>query len=99
MITKFKIYEKMWSKNIKVGDIYEIESMILANKEYSTNIPLGRVIKSYVDVLLFDVKTFTKGNHDEYIMECLSNRNIKRKATPEEIQEFEAIENSKKYNL
>lgn len=99
MITKFKIYERMWSKNIKVGDIYEIDSMILADKEYSTNIPLGRVIKKYDDVPLFDVKTFTKGSHNEYITECLSDRNIKRKATPEEIQEFEAIENSKKYNL
>lgn len=99
MITIFKIFEKMWAKNIKVGELYEIESMILANKEYSSNIPIGRVIKSYGDILLFDVKTFTKGNHDEYVMECLSDKNIKRKATPEEKQEFEAIENSKKYNL
>lgn len=89
----------MWSKNIKIGEIYEIESMILANKEYRTNIPLGRVIKNYGDILLFDVKTFTKDNHEEYIMEYLSNTNIKRKATSIEIQEFEAIENSKKYNL
>jgi hypothetical protein len=29
----------------------------------------------------------------------LSVANLKRKATQEEIQEFEAIENSKKYNL
>jgi hypothetical protein len=99
MITNFKIYEKLWSKNIKVGDIYEIESMLIAHKGYVSNIPLGRIIRRFENSTLFDVKTFTKNNHEEYIMEYLSVANLKRKATQEEIQEFEAIENSKKYNL
>lgn len=99
MITNFKIYERVWTKNIKIGEIYKIESMILAQKGYATNIPLGRIVSTFMNNSFLDIKTYTTGNHDEYIIEDTDPKYLKRKATPEEIQEFEAIENSEKYNL
>ncbi len=45
------------------------------------------------------IKTYLKENLTEIILENFDKSLLKRKATQEEIQEFEAIENSKKYNL
>jgi len=70
-----KQFEGIWSKKIKIGTIYRIDSMIISEKEYKHNIPLGRVIKSYQDNLLLDVKTFIKGSYDEFVMSCLSPSN------------------------
>lgn len=92
-----KTFERIWSKNIIEGDIYEVQSVILANVGYTTNIPLGKVISKndyYVDIL-----TYTKNNLSEYILHGINKSFIIKKASAEQIQEFEAIEQSKKYNL
>jgi len=91
-----QLYEA-WTKNIKPGDIYVIDEIIISSEKYSTNIRLGRILD--IDWNHFIVKTFLKGSNKEYIFYMLGLKNIKRKANKEEILEFETIENSNKYNL
>lgn len=95
-----KTFERVWLKNLVEGKIYEIETIILADYEWKTNINLGRIIKIYKneDVLFFNMKTFLKGSLKEIEIE-LYPKNIKKLATPEQIIEFETLENQKKYNL
>lgn len=104
MITNFKIYEKVWSKNIKEGDIYFIGEVLILEKGLKTTIELCKIAEKryyYKDETMFNIiiKTYLKENLTEIILENFDKSLLKRKATQEEIQEFEAIENSKKYNL
>ncbi len=43
MITNFKIYEKVWSKNIKEGDIYFIGEVLILEKGLKTTIELCKI--------------------------------------------------------
>ena len=94
-----KTYETLWSRNIISGNIYRIEE-ILIMKDGVTNIPLGRIIGNvHPDNYHVKMKTYLKGSYDEFIFSDLAKNFIIRKATPEEINEFETIEQSKKYNI
>ena len=93
-----KTYETLWDKNIIEGKIYKIEECIIL-REGTKNIPLGRIIKKEEGGYHVKLKTFLKGTLEEFIFSDLSRQFIKRKATPEEIIEFESIEMSKKYNI
>jgi hypothetical protein len=97
-----KTYEGIWSKNIKENQIYKIDSIYIAQKG-EHNIPLGKVLDTtdarYTGKEYSEVKTFLRSSLEEYTFIGLEKKFIKRKATPEEINEYYAIENSKKYNL
>jgi len=95
-----KTYEGVWAKNIKVGDFYKITDFLVAEKGYLSNIPVGKVIKiDEYSGFFVDVKTFIKKTGEEHIMYNLNKKHLLKKATPEEIDEFEAIEKSNQYNL
>jgi hypothetical protein len=72
---------------------------MISLKENARTINIGRIIKSFEDTHFFDIKTYTKSDNKEYVLIHTHHRFIKRKATPEEIEKFEMIENSEKYNL
>ena len=93
-----KTYETMWLKNIKVGDIYVIDEMLISTKEYKANINLGRIVKIVADEF-FDIETFIKGSYEKYTLEFIHQRFIKRRATKEEINEYNTIEARKKFGL
>lgn len=98
-----KTFEVVWSKNLVEGKIYEIQTKILAYYKWKTNMNLGRITKlkydkNIEDVLCLEVKTFLKDNLEE-IQITLFPKDIKKVATPEQIIEFETLENQKKYNL
>ena len=94
-----KQYETLWFKNLIIGNIYKLDTIILADANYSTNIAIGRIIDAVPSREYLNIKTFLKGDLEERILIGVYRNIIKRKATPEEIIEFEAIEQSKKYNL
>ena len=107
-----KTFERVWSKNLVEGKIYEIQTKILAYYKWKTNMNLGRItklkydkniedvlyIENIEDVLYIEVKTFLKDSLEE-IQITLFPKDIKKVATPEQIIEFETLENQKKYNL
>lgn len=97
-----KTYEGVWLKKLKEGNIYLIDEMLIAEKGYKHNFRLGKIIKLLKlgeAIIQINMKTYIKGTTEEYIFYDFKNKFIKRLATPEEINEFEAIENSKKYNI
>ena len=94
-----KKYETLWSRNIIEGGIYKIDQIIIMTSGV-TNIPLGRIIDNVIPGSFHvKMKTYLKGSYDEFIFNDLAKRFILRKATPEEIDKFESIEQSKKYNI
>lgn len=98
-----KTFEVVWSKNLVEGKIYEIQTKILAYYKWKTNMNLGLITKlkydkNIEDVLCIEVKTFLKDSLEE-IQITLFPKDIKKVATPEQIIEFETLENQKKYNL
>lgn len=94
-----KTYETLHKKSIIVGDIYAIDSiLILTPTLNSQNIPLGRIVSASIFDYL-NIKTFLKGNLEEYEILGKYKNILKRKATKEEIEYFESIENAKKYNI
>jgi len=105
MITKYKIFEGgIWSKNLVIGGIYEIEDMIIS-EYWRKNIPIGKIIDfPYEETsgkYVVEIKTFISGTNQEHILE-LERRFIKKKATPEQIKLFNRIETRSKvknYNL
>jgi hypothetical protein len=95
-----KTYEGVWEKNIKVGEIYKMTDFLVAEKGYLRNIPICRVLDT-TGYGYFNIKTFIKSTREKYVME-LYKKFILKKATPEEIkefEEFETYETSKKYNI
>lgn len=97
-----KTFERVWSKNIKVGEIYVIEEILIAEQGYKPNINLGKIIKKEYflpGLPIIDVETYIKGDLEKYIFYGFETKYIKRLANKEEIAEFESIKNMKKYNL
>ncbi len=93
-----RAYETLHKKNIIEGNIYVIDSkLILTPTINGQNIPLGRIIAYARDYVT--IKTFIKGNLEEYEFLGAHKSILKRKATKEEIIEFESIENRNKYNI
>lgn len=94
-----KTYETLHKKSIIVGDIYAIDTiLVLSPKLNGHNIPLGRV-EAFARDYYVNVKTFIKGGLEEYEFLGAYKSILKRKATKEEIEYFESIEKSKKYNI
>jgi len=94
-----KTYEKIYLKNIIPGRIYRISEFIIANKEYRTTMPIGRLLKCDDEKNTLTMKTFIKGTDEEHIFYPFFRKYIMNIASKEEILEFETIENTKKYNL
>lgn len=91
----YKANETLWVNNIIVGEIYVIDE-ILADKGL---LPLGKITATTPDKYYVNIKTFISSNLEEHEILGIHRKFIKRRATLKEIQEFESIENSKKYNL
>jgi hypothetical protein len=89
-VKHIKTYESVWEKNIKVGEIYKIPSFLIVNKGYLSNISICRILNR-TEHGYFNVKTFIKSTGEECVKE-LYKKFILKKATPEEIKEFEAFE-------
>lgn len=95
-----KTYEGIFEKNIKAGEIYKIPNFLHPNINWSSNISIGKVLDKdeYGNV---KIKTFIKSSKDVVIME-IHKKHISKKATPEEIEEFQKYEiqaAGQKYNL
>ena len=106
MITKLKIYEKVWSKNIIEGNIYVIDTILISSFKYKQNINLGKIIKkeknSWDNSFSITLKTYINDTFEKYIWENFPKIYLKRIANKEEIKRFkkiEIIEKTKKYNL
>ncbi len=92
---KYFEHRKIKNKNIKVASIYRTGTMILRNSVET--IPLAKIISIQPDGKL-KIKTYLKDNYNEEYLEITKSWIINI-ASPSEIEEFESIEQSKKYNL
>jgi len=93
-----KQFETLNTKNIIVGDVYVIDTkLILTPTINDRNMSLGRIINRHEDYL--NIKTFLVNSLEEYEFLGVYKNILKRKATKQEILDFEAIENSKKFNI
>lgn len=90
-----KTYETLHATSIEIGKIYYIGNWLL---DYKSTIKLCKILAHDEYKWTLIVKTFLKSNHEEATFE-ISRKSIVRKAKPDEIEEFEAIENENKYNL
>lgn len=90
-LKKYEIYNNYNFKidNINVGDIYIIKTV------------MGDELGKITDITNKKYFNYKRFSHDLEEMEffLVPINIIKRKATPEEIQKFEILEKSKKYNL
>lgn len=94
-----KKFETLWAKSIIVGTIYKIDSIIT---EKGTTLELGQILSIENGAYFVEMKTYIKRTCEEKIFKSLGRSFIKRKATPEEIEEFhlyEAKNIANKYNL
>lgn len=110
MIIKFKIFENdnypVTSRNLRVGDYIILDRYWVDNDELNDFISsnVGKIIKirdkdwymiEYVNTNMSNrIKEFFVNNTRNFLLP-----EIKRFATPEEIEKFETIKNLTKYNL
>jgi len=101
MIIEFKIFEKIYLKNIIPGRIYRIGEFIIGDMGYRITIPLARLLDCDEGKNILTIKTFLKETNEEHIFD-VHRSFIKNIASPEEIIQFEHYEMMKdanKYNL
>ena len=104
-----KKFEGVWSKNIKVGEIYKISEYLLPMKRWNNTIDLAKVIDIFYyeydkkdSINYIDIKTFIKETGEEFIMEYAVPKILLKKATKEDVERFHRYEinlTSKNYNL
>lgn len=90
-----KYLEKIKNKNIQIGRIYRL-------KNYAINGRLLISIGKIIDIPTKDnitLKAYFQDNNDEYIFKNFKKSDFTNIATPAEIEQFNTIENMKKYNL
>jgi len=85
-----KTYEKLENDDIQVGNIYRIE------ETFDGNMKVVKVLELNFNYVV--VKGYFISDNEEHIFKTY-RRFLTNFASPEEIIEFETIENSKKYNL
>lgn len=87
-----KTYEAAWTKNMKVGNIYKILSYMNGDAEFKHNIPIGKITKmgEYEYDYSVGIKTFLVDGTEHNLR--INKGALLKKATPEEIKEFEDFE-------
>ena len=90
-----KYFEKIKNKNIQIGRIYRIGYCYVNNR---TLIPIAKIIDIASNQNL-TLKTYFQDNNEEYILKNWRKVNLTNIASPLEINQFNLIENTKKYNL
>jgi len=95
-----KLFEKIKGRNIEIGRIYRIREISFGSDIHSMDrsIPLCRITghNKWKDSLI--ILTFSENNFKELEF-TIPKGWLMNIASQSEIDEFEAIENSKKYNL
>jgi len=90
-----KYFEKIKNKNIAVGKIYRIGYTYIGSRKL---IPLVKIINMVVPDGIILVKCYFEDSKEEFTFN-LFKKDFTNIATPEEIDYFNSIESSKKYNL
>lgn len=90
-----KYLEKIKNKNIQIGRIYRIKNYAIDGRRL---IPIAKIIDIAINKNL-TLKTYFADNNEEYIFKNFSKVNFTNIASTSEIDQFNFLENIKKYNL
>jgi len=90
-----KYLEKIKNKNIEIGRIYRIGYAYRDNRNL---MPIAKII-DMPNKYNLTLKTFFQDNNEECILKNWSKAQLTNIASPKEIEQFNIIENIKKYNL